>query len=317
MPSRLSCCDEFADALHGFAKGLRGANLRADVDADSVRLKPAIPCCALVDAQGLADVDAELVLAQAGGDVGMRVGEDVGIDAQGEAGDALEFAGAGGKQGEFGFALDVELEDAGVEREVDFRGGLADAGEDDAADGFGCGGEDALKFAAGDDVETRAMRGEELEDGERGVGFDGVADEVIAAREGLLKEAEALGDLVGGVDVERGPVAAGKGFERDFAAVQGAAGLGVVEGARGWRGDWGTVEIREKMNTLLSLQHSGDRHRRVCEEGKRLAYRVMEMSQKVAYRVALLRADNLSDDPTIRFVCAVGSKVGRGLYGTT
>ena len=36
--------------------------------------------------EGAANVDAELVLAQAGGDVGMRFGEDVGIDAEGEAG---------------------------------------------------------------------------------------------------------------------------------------------------------------------------------------------------------------------------------------
>ena len=34
----------------------------------------------------VADVDAELVLAQAGGDVGMGFGKDVGIDAQRKAG---------------------------------------------------------------------------------------------------------------------------------------------------------------------------------------------------------------------------------------
>ena len=34
--------DQLADSLHGRAKGIGGANLRADVDADAVRLKPAI-----------------------------------------------------------------------------------------------------------------------------------------------------------------------------------------------------------------------------------------------------------------------------------
>ena len=106
----LQLLDQFGDALDGFAERLHGANLRADVDADAVRLKPAVPCGALVNAERLADVDAELVLAQAGGDVGMRVGEDVGIDAQGKARDAFELAGAGGEQCQFGFALDVEFE---------------------------------------------------------------------------------------------------------------------------------------------------------------------------------------------------------------
>ena len=109
---------------------------------------------------------------------------------------------------EFGLALHVEFEDAGVEREINLRGGLADAGEDDAAGSFGRGGEDALELAAGDDVKARATSGQQLEDGQRGVGLDGVADKVVAAREGLLKEAEALGDLVGGINVERRSVAA-------------------------------------------------------------------------------------------------------------
>ncbi len=47
----LELLDQFGDALHGLAKGLRGANLRADVDADAVRLKPAVACRALVDAR--------------------------------------------------------------------------------------------------------------------------------------------------------------------------------------------------------------------------------------------------------------------------
>ena len=45
-----------------------------------------------VDGAGERDVDAELVLAEAGGDVGVGLGEDVGIDAEGEAGAALELA---------------------------------------------------------------------------------------------------------------------------------------------------------------------------------------------------------------------------------
>ena len=76
---------QLADALHGRAERLRRTNLRADVNADAVGLKPAVAGHALVNPQRLADVDAEFVLAQAGGDVGMRLGKNIGIDAQGEA----------------------------------------------------------------------------------------------------------------------------------------------------------------------------------------------------------------------------------------
>ena len=114
---------------------------------------------------------------------------------------------------------------------VDFVGRFADAGEDDALHGFGRGGEDAIQFAAGDDVEACAVLGEELEDGERRVGFDGVADQVIARGERLLKKREALKDLVGRVDVERRAEFAGEGFERNLAATESAFGAGMVKRA--------------------------------------------------------------------------------------
>ena len=66
-----------------------------------------------------------------------------------------------------------------------------------------CGAADALQLAAGDDVEAAAELREELEDGERGVGFDGVADGVVDAAELAREHGDALADVVGGVDVER------------------------------------------------------------------------------------------------------------------
>ena len=63
------------------------------------------------------------------------------------------------------------------------------------------------------------------------VGFDGVADEVVAGGEGGLEEAEALGDLVGGVDVERGAVGLSEAGEVHAAAVQAA--IAVEEGTNG------------------------------------------------------------------------------------
>jgi len=56
------------------------------VDADAVGLEPLGLRRAAIDGARAGDGDAELVLAEAGGDVGVGFGEDVGIDAESEAG---------------------------------------------------------------------------------------------------------------------------------------------------------------------------------------------------------------------------------------
>ena len=81
-----------------------------------------------------------------------------------------------------------------MERQVDLRHSLSHAGKDHAAGSLRRGSEHALQFAAGDDVEPCAALGEQLENGQRGVGLDRIADQVIAAREraespGLWKSA--------------------------------------------------------------------------------------------------------------------------------
>ncbi len=55
---------------------------------------------------------------------------------------------------------------------------------------------------------------------------------MLPARERLLKELQPLDDLIGGVDVERRAVALGERFQRDLAAVQGAAGLRMIKRTR-------------------------------------------------------------------------------------
>jgi hypothetical protein len=141
------------------------------------------------------------VFAEAGGDVRVGFCEDVGVDAEGEAGDLAAGFGAGGEEVEFGFGFDVEEEDVCFEGGVDLPELFAYSGEDYFFQGGLVGFADALEFAAGDDVEARSLPGSEAEDGEGGVGFDGVADGVRAGfgamREGVLEELKALGDLRG------------------------------------------------------------------------------------------------------------------------
>ena len=190
------------------------------MNADSGWLDPFMLRRAAIDGAGAVNVDAEFVLAQAGGDVRVSFGEDVGIDAQCDAGALLQFRGALGEQVEFAFALDVEEQDARAQGEIDFRGGLADAGEDDA---LGCCfiyGQNALELAAGHDVETCPLAVEELENGQCGVRFYRIADQVLVTREGLCEEAQTMADVVCRVDVEWRSILPDKRVERDIATCE-------------------------------------------------------------------------------------------------
>ena len=115
-----------------FHQRARIENLRADVATDALQLQIPQRRGALVDAFHFGDVDAELVLAQAGGDVGVRGGVDVRVDAQGHARLHAAARRQRVEQRQFGFGFAVEAVDALVERVLDLVGGLADAGEDDA-----------------------------------------------------------------------------------------------------------------------------------------------------------------------------------------
>ena len=149
--------DQGADALERLGEGLDGADLGADVDADACGLEVGEFGGSAVDVAGALDGDAELVLAQAGRDVGMRLGEDVGVDAEGDLGGLACGGCALAEDLELGFALYVEEEDVGGEGCVDLPDLLAYAGEDDARKGCGSGAADAFEFAAGDDVEAAAL----------------------------------------------------------------------------------------------------------------------------------------------------------------
>ena len=221
--------DESGDALERCAEGVYGANLRADVDADAGRLEPFRAGCLAVDCAGAVDVDAELVRAEAGGDVGMGFGEDVRVDAEGEAGAAAHVRGTACEQVELGFGLHVEKQDAGFEGGVELRLLLADAGEYRAAERLAGYFVDACELTAGDDVEACAFGRKQLEERERGVGFDGETDGVGDVREGLLEHAQAAEDVLLGVDVERRAVGFRKCGQKYAVAVQGS--LAVVEGA--------------------------------------------------------------------------------------
>ena len=132
----------------------------------------------------------------------MSDGVHVRVDADGEAGLLAEARGLGVDQGEFRLGFAVEAVYAALQRVFHFGGGFADAREDDLR-GIAAGLKDAVEFAAGDDVETRAGLGEERQHGQRGVGLHRVANGVRQGAERLRVRGIVLADCLAGIDVGR------------------------------------------------------------------------------------------------------------------
>src|SRR6266568_1136210 len=144
----LQLLHQLADALHRRAKWSSGTNLRTNVHAYAMRLKPAASRRAQVDSLRLANVDAEFVLAQAGGNIRMRFREDIRIHAKRKARLHLELARAGRQQFQLAFALHVELKNAGAKRAIDFRSRLSYSRKHNALHCLRRGGMYAFQFAA-------------------------------------------------------------------------------------------------------------------------------------------------------------------------
>lgn len=119
--------------------------------------------------------NAEFVFFLAGGNLGMGARIHVRIDAEGDMG---PFAGLDGAQIEdfqLRLGFDVEAIDAGFQRVIHFRHGLADAGKHDAACRHaGC--KRAAQFATGDDVDARAELRQRLQHRLIGIGLHSVTD---------------------------------------------------------------------------------------------------------------------------------------------
>jgi len=217
------------NAFQGLDEGSGIEQLRADMAVDAGDLNVRQGSGAAVERQRIVVGDAELGFLEAGRDIGVRLRVDVRIDAQADRRFLAALARHFVEAFEFGGGFDVEAEDAGIQRLFHFRRRLADAGEDDFLR-IGTGGQDALQLTAGHNVETCAEAGEDIENGEIGIGFDGVADQRILARwvsvEDVLEFVQGRFQRGARIDIGRraelcGNAGQGKAFGVQDAVLQG------------------------------------------------------------------------------------------------
>ena len=175
VPLRAQLPIELGQAPEGLPVGREVGQLRADMNRQAFQRDAGQVARPREAGRRLVDVDTELVTAPSGGDVGVGAGVDVGIDPDRHRRPLSPLHGDLVQQLQFGPGLDVDLQDAEIERQAQFPRGLADPGEDDLL-GRDPRGQGPLQLAFGDHVGAAAQGGQGPHQGQVAVGLEGVAD---------------------------------------------------------------------------------------------------------------------------------------------
>ena len=194
--------DQLLQFLQGVHEGRHLGDLGADVAGHPHHFEMRqVPGPAIV-IQGLLDVDAELVLLEPGGDVGMGLGVDVRIDPQGHPGLYLQAPGDAVDLLQLLGGLQVEQQDVRLEGRLDLLGLFAHPGIDDLGR-VHPGRQRPVEFAAGDDVGPGPQPGEEPQNRQVGVGLHREADDMGKVGERGVEDLEMMGQGAGAVKIKR------------------------------------------------------------------------------------------------------------------
>ncbi len=181
--------------------------------------------CPQGDGADAAEIDAELVLRLAGRDLGVGARIDIGVDAQRDRRARAHRHGDFAQRLELGLRLDVDLMDAGGQREFHLVARLADAGEDDARR-RDAGGEGAAQFALRDDVGAGAEQRQGADHREVRIGLDGVADRRALIGKGVGEAPILRFERGARIAIERRADGGGDARQGDAIAMQLAAAIG-------------------------------------------------------------------------------------------
>ena len=223
--------DEVGEQPVGLVERLEVGDLAADMHVDAGEAHAWKPRAVGVDLAGPQPGNAELVLGLAGGDLVVGPGVDIRIDADGDVDGPSLGGGNFGDAFDLGFGFGVEAVDAGIDREGDLAGRLADPGKDDPLR-RAAGGESAAKLAFGNHVATRSLGDQSADHRLVGVRLHGVADHRVEAGEGVAEDPVVSDQRRGRVAVERRADVGGDGRQGDVLGMEGI--VAVVEVVHSW-----------------------------------------------------------------------------------
>lgn len=217
---------ERGDFFDGFDERLDGSELRADVHLQPAKfhVRQFLGGARVEVGDGI-EVDAELVLRLARGNVFVGLGVDVRVHPHGSWSDQAKFAGDLVEVSKFFLALDVEGVDALLECVFDFRPCFANAGEG-AFCRIATGLNDSEQFAARDDIESCVLGRKEPQHREVGICLHCIGDFVVDGAQSLVQATVVVADRIGGINVERGAVFVGNVLKVDVLAMKRAVAVG-------------------------------------------------------------------------------------------
>ncbi len=175
---------------------------------------------------GFGNVDAELVLFQARGNVGMGTGINIRVHPQRNRCLHAELARHGIEPVQFGVGFDIETAYAHLERPLHFPLLLADAGEDHpgwVATGF----QHPLQLTGRNNIEAGTESGQNIQHGQIAVGFYRVAHQMRMIPKGIVVGPIVPLERRAGVYIGRSAKTIGNGRDRDILGVELA--VAVVE----------------------------------------------------------------------------------------
>ena len=218
-------------------------DLRADVAVDAVDLQVGQGGRLTIGCQRLTVRDAELVFLQPGGNVGVRGGVHVRVDAQRHGGTLAHLAGNLVDALQLGQRLHVEAGDVGCQGLADLVARLAHAREHDLAR-VAAGCDDPRQLAARHHVEAGPQLGKQSQDGQVGIGLHGKADAGVTPGQGLGKALPGRLDGLPAVDVEGRAVFAGQCQQTETTRQQLALGIARQPAVGGIEGRVGRAHSR-------------------------------------------------------------------------
>ncbi len=210
---------EVDKAPEGRHEGCQLRQLRADVDGKPDRLQARQARRAAIGVGCMREVDAELVLLLAGGDLGVGARIDVGIDAQRDRRGGTQLAGDDAQQLQLRNGFDIDLRDPLREREAELFARLADAREDDMSR-RNARGERAPELALRNHVGARAELCQQPDHGLVRVGLDGVVNADVATRECRGEATIGAGDRGARIAVDGRPDRRGDARKRHVLDVE-------------------------------------------------------------------------------------------------
>ncbi len=169
-------------------------------------------CGTTVEFPGLLPGQSKLALRGTRGDMRVRVGVHLRIDADGDRRDCAELPGDDRRAFQFLRGLNVQAADPCLQCPGDLCLPFADPGEYHLSC-IATGTQHPGQLATGHDVEARTQPGHDLQHAQTGIGLDGEAHQ-MGTIEGRIKVTPALFQQGPGIHIGRRAIVAGQCLQR-------------------------------------------------------------------------------------------------------